>query len=386
MTIYAAELSQPDGDSMVAPFTQWLTQAASELKREFTPAAGAEFAFKVVDTDGKPVDDASVRPWAVGAKGGSFRLSEKNFPAVRTDNTGIARIAIPNGDNHELNRFKYLTKDDIREFALEVRHPDHPAWCKYIDGDGKQPIVLVPPTTVEIRASRRSEPAPVSQLYPMLAATTYFFTDWSQDEDKLVLRRVDLASDEPWRWLRIVHAPENGPAWFSDLVDLKQETGNPISLDVPLKPGVRVVGHLADDVPRPIKNGRVIPTIVNGSPSWTHWRWDATAEIAPDGTFELNSLPRVENLQLIALCDGWVSRSPSLDEVNDYVEKNHWHNLKYRGPNSTFVYPQLVHIGGLAANPVIPMDATATCEVTVVDEHKTPIANADIFCAKSDMV
>ena len=375
-SVPAEEPPQLDGDSIVAPLGQWLLQTVSDLKHEFTPAAGAEFVFKVVDTDGRPVADASVLPWAVGTNGGSFGVPGKKFPPVRTDAEGIARIVIPSGEDRELKNFKYLRKDDINEFALEVRHPDHPAWCKYLAADGKQVVVLGPSTTVEIRAHRRTDVDLVDQLFPMLSATTDF-TDWSQDNGKLTLRRVDLAGDEPWRWLRIVHAPDQGSAWFSDLIDLKQEAGNPISLDVPLKPGVRVVGHLAEDVPRPIKNGRVVAKIVDGSKSWTNWEWQATAEIAPDGTFELNSLPRDENLQLIAICDGWVSRSPSIEEVNDYGEKYHY-NLKYRGPNSVQVFPQLVRIGGLAANPDVRMDPTATCEVTVVDENKSPIANADV--------
>ena len=125
-------------------------------------------------------------------------------------------------------------------------------------------------------------------------------------------------------------------------------------------------------------NGKVVARIIDGTQSWTNWYWQATAEIAADGTFELNSLPRDENLQIIALCDGWVSRSPTADDVNDYAKQYDWKDLNYQGPGNFFVYPQLVRVGGPTANPVVAMDPTATCEVTVVDKNNQPIADAEI--------
>ena len=240
--------SQADEPEPAAP---QIPAAAEKSKPDSTPAAGAEFSFTVVTADGKPVVGASVRPWAMGVQNGSFGLPEKKFLTVKTDTEGKAHIVIPEpGNDADLARFKHLHKADINRFALEVHHPDHPDWSEYINSNGSEKITLVEPTTVEIRAHRTSDAAALDRLYPMLAATTNF-TDWSQADGKLTLHRVDLASKEPWRWLRIVHAPEKGPAWFSDLIDLKQETGNPISIDVAMKPGVRLVGRLAEDVPRP---------------------------------------------------------------------------------------------------------------------------------------
>ena len=104
---------------------------------------------------------------------------------------------------------------------------------------------------------------------------------------------------------------EKGTVWFSDSIDLKQFTSDTIALDLRLKPGTRVVGRLADDVPRPVKNGRVVARIIHGADSWSNWNWYAKAEIDTDGTFTFDPLPPDENLQMIAICDGWVSCLPT---------------------------------------------------------------------------
>jgi hypothetical protein len=167
------------------------------------------------------------------------------------------------------------------------------------------------------------------------------------------------------------------------LIDLTQLAGNPISIDVALKPAVRVAGRLADDVPRPVKNGRIVAKIIDGGDWRTSWSWAVLAEIAADGTFALSSLPANENLQIIALCDGWVSRSPSFAEVNEYTEKNHWGGFNYEGPVSGVVRPQLARVGGTTTDIVIPMDPTAACEVRVVDENNQAIANAEVHFSPS---
>jgi hypothetical protein len=312
-------------------------------------------------------------------KGGPFSLPEKRLLLVTTDREGTVRISLPTGsDDPELRDFKNLHENDIRMIAVDVQHPNHPTWNGWFRVGVDKQLQLVDPTTVEIRAHRLGDTAALADLYPMLGATSTF-TDWSAAKGGLVLHRVDLASDRPWRWLRVVRVPDKGPVWFSELIDLKQATGNPISIDVAMKPAVRVAGRLADDVPRPVKNGRVVAEILDGCDSWPEWRWDVSGEILPDGTFALNSLPANELLQVFALCDGWVSRSPSVEEVNKYAEKYHWGDLKYQGPSvSRHAHAQLARIDTTTTDITVPMDPTAACEVRVVDENDQPIANAEV--------
>ena len=137
------------------------------------------------------------------------------------------------------------------------------------------------------------------RLFPVLSDSLYSGADWSEHDGLLTIRRVDLDGDEATRWLRIVHVPETGPTWFSDLIDLRR-VNYPFRLNLALKPGVRVEGSLGERVPRPVKNGRIVAEIIDGTDSWSHWTWLASAKIDPDGKFVLESLPAEENLQLIA--------------------------------------------------------------------------------------
>jgi len=336
------------------------------------------FTFQIIGPDGQPVPNAEVRLWSIGVQNGSFGLPEDEFPTVKSDNQGRVEIAFPKFVDHPKNdNLKNLKRDDVNRVALSVDHPDYPHWSNYIPADGSQKIKLVESTTIEIRARRSNDDAPLDRVYPLLGNLD---PDWSFADGKLTLRRVNVTGDEPERWLRVVHVPEQGPAWFSDLIDLSKEKrmDKTISLDVRLKPGVRVVGHLADDVPRPVAGGSVVAEIVRKNGGWTNLYWFAKTEIAPDGSFALNSLPPDENLQLIALCDGWISSSPTADEINDYSKKYDWDPLANNQLTLTFVYPRLVRLEEPTVHPVIPMEPTATCEVTVVDQNNQPIEGAQV--------
>ena len=66
-------------------------------------------------------------------------------------------------------------------------------------------------------------------------------------------------------------------------------------------------------------------------------------------------------------------------EVSDYNKQYHWDDSNAEAVRSpTFVYPQLHRLEGLTNHPVLPMNPTATCEVTVLDEDKQPIPNSKV--------
>jgi hypothetical protein len=210
--------------------------------------------------------------------------------------------------------------------------------------------------------------------------------DWAEQADVLTIHRVDVDSATASRWLRVVHVPEHGPVLYSELIDLKLRTKNPISLDLALKPGVRVEGRLADSVPRPVENGRLVAAIVTGTDSWTNWVWSATAKIARDGRFVLESMPADENLQLVALCDGWASASPTIQEMAAYGAQNGFSDPNYHGPLQSWVFPRLYRLTGSKIEPVVPMVRTSTCEVTVVDENGQPLADAIVAFSPNQML
>jgi hypothetical protein len=117
--------------------------------------------------------------------------------------------------------------------------------------------------------------------------------------------------------------------------------------------------------------------VVAATRSQPYGVWGSTAAIAADGTFVLESLPADETLQLVALCDGWVSQSPSASEVAAASAENAF-QAQYRGPQANMIYSRVYRLEGPAIHPIVPMDPTANCEVTIHDQKGVPISGASV--------
>ena len=136
-------------------------------------------------------------------------------------------------------------------------------------------------------------------------------------------RRTRAASDGAWQTM-IVKPQENGPTLFSGILPLRVQPDQDVKIrNVKLLPGTKIVGTLSDNVPRPVKNGYIIATSApkpagdsydDKDPSLT---WHDWTEIKEDGTFELASIPRGGELQIIGICDGWLS-STNIPEANNF--------------------------------------------------------------------
>jgi hypothetical protein len=337
-----------------------------------------ELTFHVVTTGQKAVAGARIVPWAAGAGSGSFVLRESLFAPIVTDAEGTARVIFPTDrKNPEVERLLTAVKVGLRSIALRVDHPDHPMWSDYVDIGGEHRVMLSGSATIEIRAHRRNESGMLQSLVPVVSQSVYTGSDWSEKEGVLTIRRVEMNSANATRWLRVVHVPEKGPAWFSNLLDLRFKVKQ-VRLNLAMEPSVRVEGSLDPHVPRPVKRGRIVARVIHGSDVWSTWNWAATADVAPDGTFVIESLPPDEDLQLIALCDGWVSNSPTTDEVQAYAAQHGLSQLQYTGPDSTFVYPNLYRLEGSILRPIVSMRRTADCEVTVIDDAGRPLPDATV--------
>jgi len=367
-----------------------LGRGASESRPSDT-----EFVFQVLTTTGQPVVGAKVtQQWfQVSGSNHQFQLDEKLFPPdaklfppAMTNAEGLARFVIPDDEAlakagyppQRESRVRETLRQPILFVRLRVDHPDHPRWNDGVFAREAAPIVLPDSATLVVRAHRGEDQTPVRNLYPVLSQS-WEGTDSSEVDGVLTIRRVDLTSKKASRWLRIVHASNDAPAWFSELIDLKQQRGPVISLDVVLKPGVRVEGRLPENVTRPVANGRIVAEIANGAEFPNGWYWRAAADIAPNGTFVLESLPENENLQITAFCDGWVSRSPSSDEVKAYAAQNPFAAPDYENRLQRKVYaafPRLYRLNAPVIEAIVPMGRTSAAEVLVVDEKEEPIENA----------
>ena len=104
----------------------------------------------------------------------------------------------------------------------------------------------------------------------------------------------------------------DGKHLFSEPVDLSCTMDQIFRSEIVVQPGIILSGKLADNVPRPIENGKVIALCVPKplGPSYQYdlaVSWTDETTISADGSFEFASLPPSESIQLIALCRGWLT-------------------------------------------------------------------------------
>ena len=158
--------------------------------------------------------------------------------------------------------------------------------------------------------------------------------------------------------LRVVCLPEEGPTLFSDLTAIEPAAGETQQVEVQLLPGCRLEGKLAENVPRPVFGGYVIARV--GAPLknvWTDW-----AEVAEDGTFVFESLPRDKDevVQLVGLCEGYASTSHGGFE-----------------PGASRATPQKARLGEPVVHHTLEMIPTAKCILQFRDFNGKPLPDVE---------
>jgi hypothetical protein len=329
------------------------------------------FQLCVVDSADSPIPGVTVRTLGLRMKvgrGSRFNwMPEQHGPPSEalTDSFGIARLAYPK-----------WTVDEQVTGVVDCSF-DHPAYVSTraevrVD-DREAQVGLRRGVRLAVTAMRGESGDRIKQnLYGLLCGHR-LETEWKTfSNGTLMSRPVAFERDR----LRVFHLPDNGPPLWSDL--LKPENGSSGSRvmlrNVPLTPGMRLTGHLTDDVPRPVSNGYVsiVATQHTGmrdaerSLQWSDW-----GPIDADGSFEFPSLPRDGFVQLFAFCDGWTSASPKpedlekvgLAEFRADLQREHWH-------------PQMFRLRKGERSCDVPMNPTAECRIHLVTEDDRGLAAA----------
>ena len=116
-------------------------------------------------------------------------------------------------------------------------------------------------------------------------------------------------------------SPSESRPLFSKLFEFETASEKMVIIpNILVQPGKRVFGKLPDNVPRPIVNGSVSINVLMTPDAPLGGRepveWTDSALIAEDGTFEFKSVPGPAQVQVIAICRGWVIRSSKEGRVN----------------------------------------------------------------------
>ncbi len=351
----------------------WILAAATVLQRDSyaedtettDKTEWAELRVELKDDEGKPVVKAAVMPYAmrvVEQDGHGYWNREKNGNPLNyfSDESGTAVIRYP-------SKVDYGPKAwTTKLVTFQIRHSDFVQHVEHFEFDPENP-----PASTEITLQRGCElqlaavddnGTPIRDFGVMMAGP-YAPDFWADDGNGG--RRTSSLKDGTWQTI-LVKPQTDGPTLFSGLLPLRVRPNQAVKMrGVKLSPGSRVVGKLSDNVPRPVENGYVITTSVpkpageswdNESPSLS---WHETEPIAEDGTFELASIPRSGELQIIAICDGWVSTTT--------IPESH-----------SFVKGQLFEVDGETIEPTVLMEKTGSIELTVLKPDGTPLESGSV--------
>ncbi|MBX3413169.1 MAG: carboxypeptidase regulatory-like domain-containing protein [Pirellulales bacterium] len=323
---------------------------------------------RVLDQAGQPLAGAAVKPWAMRCSQGHGPWMKNGFgdsdpPVLATDEQGFATISFP----------KYALAADLvpaQELTCEVSHPDFAA-NQYVNvpvegATANQPFTIrLNPgaviTAVAVEGDRR---------LPMELVRAQWSGQGQQTakldaEGRLVLPRVPAGTT----LLRLAYFPADGSVWFSPVERITVQDGEHRDLSLTMEPALRVAGRLDESVPRPVKNGRIVSQIIlrDDDNFGDRLIWRGCATVEADGSFVLERMPRGD-VQVIAICDGFMARSGDAPEFAAEHEKQH------PGQNR----PQVFLLGDQPEPITIAMTPTAECRVHVVDDSGESVENAKV--------
>lgn len=333
----------------------------------------------VLDPEGEPVVGAKITPIGMrtrverGSHYGWVPQRHGQRPEVLTEADGRATIMVP----------KHVVETlEIGEVTWQIEHDDFILFREDVDVEDD-------PGTVTLKRGRRIAISAVSaetgerittDLHAMLSGGGSG-NEWQTNSAGLLMSK-SVAPER--RLLRIVHAPEDGPVLFSEVIDLN-ENGDALRVllrDIKLHPAVRLSGRLHDDVPRPVQNGTVSLNIIDHVGEERDWEarlyWTDWAKVREDGTFEFSALPAGSLVQLIGLCDGWVNALPT---EQDFEALGADEDLRRDALSlrSSRIMPQLVKLTQPENTSLLRMVKTASVKVTVLDPGGKPLPGAQVY-------
>jgi hypothetical protein len=330
-----------------------------------------ELPVRVVDPDGKPVAKAKVTPWALRSSQGHGKwLDDPKDPAgfgpkdVVTDENGEAIVVYP----------KYRdVEEGVRTIQVTV-NVDHPEFAYAASVHIDVPHEQEQPHEIGLKPGM---PVIIRPKVEGADSLDGVFAVWS---DGRSWQPGAAAEDLGDGKLRIPAMPPGANSvllvkldgeratHFSRIVEFEVTIGQANGLFVPLRPALRVVGKLSDNVPRPVTNGRVkVQTLPPRPGEHDRVDWFTWAPVEEDGTFTIDGWPDGEPMQLIALCDGHIAESgkapagvesPPPDRAN------------------RFGYPQV--FDDLRSTLEVAMTPLQRCVVRAVDEDNQPVAGVKV--------
>ncbi|MCA9192410.1 MAG: hypothetical protein KDB03_11630 [Planctomycetales bacterium] len=338
--------------------------AAESPEGARTQLQWAQLDVKVQDASGEAIEGAAVMPYAmrmVERQGHGYWDNDSMGPPKYhfTDETGIARMDYPSQLQHPLSPETLHTQ----LVTFMVLHSDYVQQTVHFElGDAAKPFtetVVTMERGCEIQLAAQDANGQSTSSFAVVMAGPAASDLWV--DDGFGGKRTSAVKAGTWQTM-LVQPQSDDRTLFSGVLPLRVRENQTVKIrNIRLEVGSELIGTLSAEVPRPIHNGWAIVCAVpqpageswaEESPSLT---WHDYAEIQPDGSFSIPSIPRTGQVQIIAICDGWVSQT-NVPEA--------------RG---VFVMGQLFEVSEGQTVTNIEMEPTGTLEVTLLTPDGSPL-------------
>jgi beta-lactamase regulating signal transducer with metallopeptidase domain len=352
-----------------------------------TPPSTRDIRFKTVlvtvqDEDGKPVADAAIQPTGFRVKGlhgaDAYGWNKKLFgPAEKavTGTNGQARVRYPVNSIPDEKEF-------TRALIFSVSHPDFASvFVQSYDVEApEQPVRLQHGVHLRLETFFGANRQPVTDVATPILTEGMKAEDWRKNEDGW-WQCNKLAPGG--HLLQLMGRLASGEIVYSDPQPFTAAKHG-LVLYVDLKPGIRLEGRLDGNVPRPIKNGRVMISVrppqaypalsvvedyyaADEKYGGRHF-WHSYRPIAEDGTFVFESLPPGE-ADIFVLGDGFTTKTGGKlqNRVKGEVVK---------GP--VMPLPQAVPLTAPRTQVEVATEPTATLEFTATTKSGQPVPGVSV--------
>jgi hypothetical protein len=325
----------------------------------------------VVDPDGKPVAGATVAPWALRCSQGHGLWQPDGFgrskpPQYTTDVAGNCEVKYP--------RFAILDERvQTTEVTLSIDHPEF-AYTSYEgvnvprSDTGPHTAKLNRGATIEIVPVQNGKPAPLKGISALWSDARSYEPGVSLSTTSGGALRLPVMPAGHGQVL-LTKLDGGHATHFSSVIDLDLKVGETLRKEIELRPAARITGKISDNVPRPIKNGRLSARSLPKERYKEDVNWHSWTPIAEDGTFVIDAWPTSEPIQIIALSTGYIATS---GEQPDVVKEK-----KSADPDWLF-RPQVFSAEAFRTPIVLAMTPTVRCDVATVDPKGAPIAGVKI--------
>lgn len=341
-----------------------------------TPVEFKEVLVVVQDEDGKPIEGATILPDGFRVKGihgaDAYNWNQKLFgpPAkATTDRDGKAYVKYPVEGIPEEKEF-------TGKLIFSVFHPEFATVRpqNYSVDSPEQPIQLPRGIHLEVSGYFGSDHQPVTELVPNLSEGVPP-KDWQKEENGvLVFHKLSAGG----HLLQLMGRLPSGEIVYSDTLAFTAEKGKPCHFAMELKPGIRLEGRIDDQVPRPVKNGRVMIDVrpkeypalnviedyydADKKYGGRHF-WHSYRPISEDGTFVFEFIPPGE-VDIVVLGDGFASKT--IGQLQNRVN-----GALVKGP--VMAIPQAFPLVAPVTKIEVTTEPTATLKFTATTQSGRPI-------------